>query len=120
MSHLFVLDAWSPPSVNRLLAAHWATAARIKRAVKDQVAVARLTATEPIPDATGKRRVKIAVTVAGRSGMPDPDNVLKCLMDALKANRLIVDDSARWCEVGAVDVGRGKARRTVIILEDIC
>lgn len=113
-----VLDGFTPPSVNRLLTSHWAIGHRLKNAVKDRIACGRMMC-GPIPDATGRRRVSVAVTVAGRGGMVDPDNTLKSLLDALVANRLIVDDSARWIEIGSVTVERGVVKRTVVTLEDV-
>jgi Holliday junction resolvase RusA-like endonuclease len=117
---LLLVDDWTPPSVNKLWKApHWSVGHRLKRIAADTIAVALLRASRPIPKATARRRVGIAVRVAGRGGMPDPDNVLKVTLDALKANGMIVDDSARWCEVGTVTVARGPDRFTMISLEDI-
>jgi hypothetical protein len=118
--------AWSieipgfvPPSVNRLLGLHWGKRGRVKRGVADTIALASYASGDPVPDAVRKRRVSVSVTVSGRGGLIDPDNALKCLLDALKANRLLVDDSAKWCEIGEVTVERGPETRTRIILEDI-
>lgn len=44
---------------------------------------------------------------------------MKALLDALKSNGLILDDSARWCELGEVAVRRGARKSTRITLEDI-
>lgn len=112
------MDGFVPPSVNRLLALHWARAQKVKQSVYAHVAVARHLA-GAIPDATCTRRVSVAVTVSGRSGLPDPDNILKCLVDALVHNRLLVDDAAAWCRIGDVSVARGPATRTVVTLEDV-
>ncbi len=114
------LEAWTPPSCNRLWkAGHWSVGHRLKRDAAAVVAVALLLAAPPVPRATGRRRVGVAVTVSGRSGLPDPDNLWKVLLDALVAHGLVVDDSSAWCELGGVTVGRAAARRTVITLEDI-
>lgn len=113
------IENWNPPSVNRLLKVHWAIANRIKKHAKAHVWHAAVVSRPPVTAATGRRRVSVRVTVAGRGGVPDPDNILKALFDALKHNGLIVDDSATWLEIGEVTVERGKARRTVVTLEDI-
>jgi hypothetical protein len=118
--------AWSieipgfvPPSVNRLLGLHWGKRGRVKRGVADTIALASYASGDPVPDAVRKRRVGVSVTVSGRGGLPDPDNVLKVLLDALKVNRLVVDDSAKWLEVGEIRVERGPETRTIIRLEDV-
>lgn len=113
-----VMHGYVPPSVNRLFKLHWAQAQRVKQGVYAEVAVARHLA-GAIPDATCTRRASIEVTVAGRGGLPDPDNILKCLIDALVHNRLLVDDAAAWMRIGDVTVARGPVTRTVITLEDI-
>lgn len=113
-----VVDGWVPPSVNKLLKLHWSKAHRLKQGVYATVATARYLS-GPIPDATCCRKVSVEVTVAGRSGVPDPDNVLKCLVDALVHNRLLVDDAMAWTRIGYVAVARGKQTRTLITLEDI-
>lgn len=115
---VLTIEDWTPPSVNMLLKVHWSKAAGIKKEVKRRIWIAAI-GSPCLMVATGKRRVGIAVTVAGRGGMPDPDNILKCLMDALTANRLIMDDSAAYVEIGKVTVERGQFKRTVISLEDI-
>ncbi len=117
--HVLTIDGWCPPSLNKLLQAHWSDALRIKRAAYAEIAVAKLLARPGVPDAAGRRRVGLAVTVAGPGGMPDPDNILKCLIDGLMHARLLVDDAAEFCEIGDVTVSRGKAKRTIITLEDI-
>lgn len=113
------IDGWCPPSVNLLLKSHWGAANRMKRAVKNRIWAEALAAKPRLTAATGRRRVGVEVTVSGRSGMPDGDNILKALLDALKANGLILDDSARWCELGEVAVRRGPRKGTKITLEDI-
>jgi hypothetical protein len=90
-----------------------------KRAVRDEIALALRAGPGAIAEAKGRRRVGVAVTVAGCGRLLDPDNMLKALFDGLVANRMLVDDSARWCQIGDVSVARGKAKRTVITLEDI-
>jgi Holliday junction resolvase RusA-like endonuclease len=111
---------WTPPSVNRLWkASHWSVGHRIKQQVGRTIYGAWLVSRPAVMCATGKRRVSVAVTVAGRGGMIDPDNALKTLLDGLVKNHLLVDDSARYCEIGVVRVERGKEKGTVVTLEDL-
>lgn len=113
------IDGWTPPSVNRLLKAHWAESCRLKRLAVDELAVAVMRTAQPPPIATTRRRVDVLATYPGTGRLPDPDNLLKALLDALKRNRLLVDDSDRWCKIGDVAVARGASRRTTITLQDI-
>lgn len=115
--HNLAVEGWTPPSVNRLWKQHWSVGHRLKKDAAARVFCAAVTGS--VGAAYGKRRVGVTVTVAGRGGMPDPDNVLKVLLDALVANGLLVDDSARWCEIGEVAVVRGAAKRTDVVLQDI-
>lgn len=115
-----LIPGWCPPSTNKLWkASHWSGGHRIKQQVGRTIYGAWLVSRPAVMCATGKRRVSVAVTVAGRGGIPDPDNILKCLLDGLKRNHLIVDDSAHYLELGQVTVERGKEKRTVVVLEDM-
>jgi hypothetical protein len=49
----------------------------------------------------------------------DPDGIWKSLCDALVAAGLLVDDSARWCELGSFTQTRGAAKATRIVLTDL-
>jgi Holliday junction resolvase RusA-like endonuclease len=116
-AHVVTIPGWVPPSVNRLLKAHWAVAHRIKRKACERIALECLAAR--IPPATGPRRVRLAVTVANRGHRPDPDNLLKCVLDALVNCRALLDDSAGHCVATPPAVRAGRDRQTIIILEDI-
>lgn len=116
MTHTLTIDGWVPVSVNRLLGSHWARARKRKRFDRDVVAAEALR--QGIPGAAGRRRVSVAVTTPGRGGLPDPDNLLKSLLDALTRCGLLLDDSSGKMELGAVTVARGERRRTVVTLED--
>ncbi len=111
------IPSWAPPSLNRLLRLHWAKAGRLKKRVYHTVAVACFAAR--VPQAKGKRRVSLSVVVTGQTGIADPDNLWKVLLDACVACGALVDDSAQWCALGEVKVERGKTRSTCITLEDL-
>ncbi len=116
-THRIEITGWSPTPLNKLMRMHWGRRCKVKR--EAYVLVLLGCHLNGVPKAKGRRRVSIAVTVAGRSGIPDADGVLKLLLDGLVRCGALVDDSGRWCELGEVWVGRGPARRTVIVLEDI-
>lgn len=60
------------------------------------------------------RTIDIAVRypLKRRGKMPDPDNLLKVLLDALVTDRWLHDDSSQWC-VFTVSVGRSEDVRQV-------
>ena len=77
-----------------------------------------------VPKASGKRRVSVTIlqpaSTPGR--MPDPDNLLKSLLDALVQAGMLVDDSSKWLTQGKVEILREPtvaALETVIEFEDI-
>jgi hypothetical protein len=115
--HILIIDDWKPCSANELIGCHWSTKHRKKAIDAQMVAVYALT--QDIPRATGKRRLSFAVTVTGRTGIPDPDNLLKSLLDSLVACERLVDDSPRWLELGELRVARGDRLETRVELEDI-
>lgn len=111
------IPRWQPERLNRLIGCHWATKHRRKRADREMVAGYALA--QQIPRAEGKRRVSLVVTLGPRQRGFDPDSPWKSLLDALVACGLLVDDSGRWVEAGAVTFERGRERGTLIILEDV-
>jgi hypothetical protein len=116
--HHFDVPRWRPVTLNELFAAGNPMAvARKKRA--DREIVATYAALAGIPQATRKRRVSLAITLAGRMKQCDPDAFHKSLNDALVACRMLVDDSPQWCEIGPVVQVGGEEKSTRITLEDI-
>ncbi len=111
------IPGWIPYSTNRMIRAHWGKATKYKRAA--YAAIDAMAFNAGVPQARGKRRVSVTVTVSGRGRLPDADNMLKCLLDGLTYCGVLVDDSAKWCELGEVRVERGATRGTVIVLEDL-
>lgn len=109
------LKGWTPPSVNRLLGAHWSKRSKMKREVAGLLKWAALFV---IPDAKGKRLVSIEVNVPNMSHAPDADNVLKAMLDGCKTAGLIVDDKPKWLALGPVTVQKG-ARLTRIWIEEL-
>jgi Holliday junction resolvase RusA-like endonuclease len=114
MIYTLTIPDWIPSSVNRLMSR---VSARIRGKQEDRLIVFAAASHTDIPTAIVKRRVSVHMIAPGR--LPDPDNVLKSLLDSLVAARLLVDDNALWMELGQVKVERGPKRQTVITLEDL-
>lgn len=106
--HVLTIPNWHPVRLNQLLGCHWARRGRLKRQDRNLVAVyARLGC---IPQARGRRRVGLTLTMAPRQRCPDPDCFWKSLNDALVHAGLLVDDGPKWCELGRVRFQRGAAK----------
>ena len=102
---------------------HWRTSDRLTRECADFLACYRNLCGCPMADYGGdrtKRKVQIAVYKTGTP--PDPSNLLKHLLDGMKMARLIVDDSAKWCDCQMPAVVRVLSERevkTVITLTNV-
>ncbi len=116
-THRIEIPGWIPYSTNRMIRAHWGKATKYKRAA--YAAIDAMAFNAGVPQARGKRRVSVTVTVSGRGRMPDGDNMLKCLLDGLVKCGALRDDGPAWCELGTIRVERGERRGTVIVLEDL-
>ncbi len=77
---------------------------------------------QKVPDATGKRRVRLLVRLSPRHRMPDADAFDKLLLDSLVVTRLLTDDDASGLE-GRVEVqfehGTREDWGTEIQIEDV-
>jgi hypothetical protein len=108
---------WIPTPLNKLLHVHWGTRAKMKRFDCEIVAVSF--SRTKFPAATGRRRVRLRVTLPKGKRSPDPDSLYKSLCDALVHCMALVNDSSKWVELGGVEFVRGDRLETVIRLEDI-
>ena len=72
-----------------------------------------------IPEATGKRRVRMTITLAKGQRAFDPDAPWKVVLDSLVACQMLTDDNRQGVELGGVEFDRGQARSTAIIIEEI-
>lgn len=106
---------WRPISLNVLMRMHWA--ARNKRVRSDKALIAAYSS--GIPKATGKRMVSLHVVLGKGGRQLDADNSFKVLLDGLVFNRLLIDDSPKWVELGNITYSRGKENETTITLEDL-
>jgi Holliday junction resolvase RusA-like endonuclease len=107
---------WIPATLNQWDGRHWSVRARLKKADRDLVAwYAR---EQEIPKATGKRRVSLEIVLGPRGRKSDPDAYWKSVLDALVSCQALLDDSAKWVELGQVTFSRGP-RGSAITLEDL-
>ncbi len=83
------------------------------RRIGDEVALAR------VPPATAKRRVGLRIILGPKQRGCDGDAYWKVLLDSLVACRALKDDSRHWCETTPVEFERGKAKATILTLEDV-
>lgn len=116
-THTLTIPNWHPARLNELLNCHWAERNRRKKQDKAMVACYKFLAN--VPEAEGRRRVSLKLTLGKGQRRPDKDAWWKSTLDALVACGLLVDDSPDWCEPGAVEYARGATKGTVIVLEDL-
>lgn len=114
------LPQFTPTSTNQLFRS---VKGRVRLKKGDRAVVAYCAGLANIPQATGRRRVSLRITLPKGTRAMDPDNAHKSLADALKAAGLVRNDSHRWLEWGPTlfqreTTGRG-TRETFVILEDL-
>jgi Holliday junction resolvase RusA-like endonuclease len=114
---VIVANDWLPPLLNQLMRKRRRTAMRSAKQCKDDLGALLLK--QPVPEATGTRRVRLEVTFPKGRIRPDPDAFAKALLDGLKHWKLIVDDSYEHVEYAPPVYWLGDRLRTEIHLEDI-
>lgn len=85
---------------------------------QSELRVARVNARVPIGDT--KRRVTLTRLYGGRQQERDRDNLaggMKCVVDALVLERLIVDDSSKWAEIHYAQRRIAKGEKTGVLFE---
>ena len=118
MIHRITIPDFRFVTLNEMNSAkHWGKRARLKQ--RDREFVWAYSKQQDTPQATGKRRVSLEITLRGRGQVTDPDALWKSCNDALVLCDMLVDDSAKWCELGTVTHVCGEECQTVIILEDL-
>ena len=114
--HVLALDFW-PALANRFIRSHWAERERTLR--RDAEALALYAFSQGVPKASGKRRVSLTVLYSRPQNRPDPDAMLKCLLDCLVRAGLLVDDNPDRLELGPVAYERAPRKGLRILLEDL-
>lgn len=104
------IEGWKPVSKNvKGKLGRW-----IKARKRDDQVIAM--AIGSVPKAECFRNVSFTVMQPGN--LPDPQNLVESLADALVNAGLLVDDSSKWSRIETARVTRGESIRTVIRLED--
>lgn len=119
MRQVLWVERWEPARLNRVMRGHWSNGHRLKKADRELVAVEA--SRHFLKAADGPRSVALHLVVPPGRRKPDPDSLWKSLLDALKAARLIVDDTPRLCRPVGVTYSRaeGKGWGAFIIIEDL-
>jgi Holliday junction resolvase RusA-like endonuclease len=107
---------WYPVSLNEMAGYHWSVKARLKRQDVDMIAGYAMQA--GLRKASCKRYVRIYFHGWHRGRRPDPDNLLKSLLDAMVQAGLLVDDSLTWCEWERPEIIQSTVKQTVITISD--
>ncbi len=115
MIQTLFLPGYLPERQNVLMRCHWSKRVKLVKECNDLV----MAYSRDLTCATFKRRVTVTLTLAGRRKERDPDSSHKLILDGLRAARLIVDDSPRWCELMPLVQVRGDGIATTVELEDI-
>jgi hypothetical protein len=118
--HRIEIPQWRPASLNDMLCCHWTTANRLKKS--DRETITAYSIKSEIPKAEGKRRVSLEIHISGRQQEADPDAYWKSLLDGLTRCGMLVDDQAKYCQMGTVTYYREEspeARKTIVVLEDL-
>lgn len=110
------IPGYLPKSLNRLLREHFSARMRETRRAAEHFTLAALLAKVTPP--SGKRKVSLVFTAKGGK-LPDPDNLLKTVLDGLVKAGVLIDDSADYCVLGEVRVVPGEHPKTMAIVEDI-
>lgn len=117
LSWYLFIPAWRPPSLNELLAMHWAKRGRIKKAAYELVGMLAMLA--GIPKALGKRAVRLDIRLDKGMKRYDDDNAKKVILDALVKNGLLKNDSPTWLRDDGITWSRGSDWGTAIYLADL-
>lgn len=115
---------WTPPNLNDGIGRHWSRARSIKKTAANVLGIyaATVGVRRVREDYLPRRRVTIRARGWKSGTLPDPDNLLKFTLDALKLAYLIVDDSSEWLECPMPVVTRaasGEPTVTTVLIEDI-
>jgi Holliday junction resolvase RusA-like endonuclease len=114
------LEDFGVTSLNKLMRIHWGQRKAIRDEVQLRTRIAHQDAPWTIPPAAGRRRVTIRVNWGPKGRCePDPDNVVKYLLDSLVALRLLVDDSYEYLEKVDGPPRKCNAPAVILMIEDI-
>jgi hypothetical protein len=107
---------WLPATVNQLLRG---VRQRIRLKQSDRSIMGGYLLRARLPPPSGPRRVSLRLTLGPRDRERDVDSSWKSVLDALVQAGALRGDDVHSCQLGAVEIGRGGRRSTVIVLEDL-
>lgn len=110
------IPGWHPALINALNRNRWA-ASRLKG--HDRHIVSMATWANPIPRATGKRKVGLTIVLGSGQRAGDADAYWKSLLDALVRVGWLVDDRPQCVELMPVAFCYAEYPATIIELEDL-
>jgi Holliday junction resolvase RusA-like endonuclease len=111
------IPRWRPALLKELMCS---VKGKIRLKKRDREMVCAYALQAKIPRATGTRRVSLHVTLGKGMREFDVDAWQQSGLDAMKHAGLIMDDSARYVELGSVTFSRDPSRwGTMITLEDL-
>jgi Holliday junction resolvase RusA-like endonuclease len=117
--YVIEIPDWHPTPLNKLLHAHWGTAAKLKRADREMVWVYVKAPGKSIPNDRVKRSVELTITLSPKQRACDGDAYWKTVLDALVKAHALWNDSPAWCELLPVRFERGERKATRIELRDL-
>lgn len=117
------LRDWKPPNLNKSRGRHWHKSHKATKTAGEVYAAEAFKAGVPLVTDTYRPVRSVQIVYHAKGKLPDPDNLLKNTLDALKRARLVVDDSAKWCHWTAPVVGRitgpGVTSLLTLAIEDV-
>ena len=117
-SYRIAIPGWHPPTLNVLMRGERRERIRLGKQCRSMVAA--YCSIAGVPEAKGRRRVTLELTLGPRQRWCDVDAHWKALLDALVDAGMIRDDSPRWCETRlSLDGSRAAERATLIVLEEV-
>jgi Holliday junction resolvase RusA-like endonuclease len=121
MLHAIWIPGWHPTPKNKLRAGvNPFVANRLKHA--DQQTIDMAVLASGAQPASLKRRVDLHLSFPKGQRSCDKDSYWKSCLDALVKSKMLVNDSARWCEPGLVNYYKTHSDSdvwgTMILLED--
>lgn len=104
---------WHPVRLNQLLNCHWGWAHSLKTANTQMIGVYAHQA--KVPKATGRRSVKMLITMGKGQRTGDPDAYYKTTHDSLVNLGLLKNDNHVWLELTPVEFKRGEMATTITL-----
>ncbi|WP_337187556.1 hypothetical protein [Phenylobacterium sp.] len=111
------IPSWHPAKLNEILSGHWSKGHKLKKRDRQLV----WAYSQKAARAVGKRRLELTIILKKGQRGADPDAYFKSLCDALKQEKLLVDDNRQGVELMPVryEKAAGDEWGSVIRLWDV-